>query len=108
MDTLERLSSLERFYDGIIPDPVRQVAIHGTAEMVALLQATGNATFYTGMARGQIDLIRKRRADGTFYPHMLSDLRLYVAQARKWRKQRQHFAAIVARQQAPLDVQTAA
>lgn len=108
MDTLERLSSLEQFYDGVIPDPVRQVALHGSAEMVALLQATGNATFYRGMARGQIDLIRKRRADGTFYPYMLADLRLYVAQARKWRKQRRHFAAIVARQQAPLNVPSAA
>ena len=108
MDTLDRLNQLHRTYDSGIPAAMLAVAQLGSAEAVALVQAEASVDFYRRMVRGQIDIIRKRRADGSFYPALLKDCRDYLDQYRQHRGRARKLAALVARQFAPLDVPTAA
>lgn len=85
---LAQLAQLERRYDGPVPEPERLIADFGSAGRVQLLVAAGNAAFYRGMVRQQIETIRQRRATNTVYPELLADLRLYRDRWRYWRRKR--------------------
>lgn len=85
-DLLTRLAELEQRYDGPIPEGLRQAAQEGSAEAVELLFATGEAAFYKSMVLGQLAIIRRRRADGSFYPSLLADLRYYRDGWRHWHR----------------------
>ena len=87
MDTLSRLNELHQRYTGPVPDALLMIARLGTPEAVALMAAEANAAFLRRMVHGQIEAIRARREDGTFYPAMLIDLRYYVA---RWRVAMRH------------------
>lgn len=85
-DTLARLAELERCYDGPVPDRLREAAHLGSAEAVERLFAAGEAAFYRSLVSKQLALIRRRRADGSFYPALLADLRLYREAWRAWHR----------------------
>jgi hypothetical protein len=38
------------------------------------------------MVLGQLDIIRRRRAEGSFYPALIDDLRTYRAGWRQWQR----------------------
>lgn len=92
----ERLAALERRYDGPIPEPERLAAELG-APALALLLAAGNARFFRCMVRQQVATIRRRRAEGSFYPALIDDLLLYRACWRIWHRRRLASADIAAR-----------
>lgn len=85
-DLLARLAELERCYDGPLPEGVRLAARLGSAEAVERMVAAGEAAFHRSMLLRQIDIIRRRRADGTFYPALLADLRFYRDAWRRWHR----------------------
>jgi hypothetical protein len=85
-DPLPAYDALECRYDGHIPQHLRLAARLGSAASVRMLHAEGQAAFFTAMARGQLRAIRRRRADGSFYPSMLADLALYRRERRRWRR----------------------
>ena len=77
MDPISRLSELEQRFDGMIPPDLLAIAHLGSPEMAALLQAIGNTEFYRNLTLRQIEAIRARRADGSYYSSMIADLRFY-------------------------------
>src|SRR5229473_7449097 len=83
---MSTLNYLNQLYDGPIPPVVLAVARFGSAEMVLLMRARGEAAFFRSMILGQIKTIRARRADGTFYPALFTDLRWYRDQFRGWNR----------------------
>jgi hypothetical protein len=85
-DPLPALAELERRYDGAIPETARRVALLGSAGALAARQAAGQFRFFAALAQGQLRAIRLRRADGSFYPTLLSDLALYRREMRRWRR----------------------
>jgi hypothetical protein len=85
-DVLAAVAALERRYDGSIPDGVRLAARLGSAEIVERLVAAGQRAFYRSMVLGQHDIIRRRRAEGSFYPALIDDLRTYRAGWRHWHR----------------------
>jgi len=85
-DLLARLAELERRYDGPVPEGLRLAAHLGSADAVERLFAAGEAAFYKSMVLGQLDIIRRRRADGSFYPALLADLRCYREGWRYWNR----------------------
>lgn len=74
---LQRLAELERAYNGPVPPLLLDIARYGSPSAVDLLYAAGRRTFYAEAVRSQIRIIRKRRSEGSFYPALLDDLRLY-------------------------------
>ena len=86
--TLARLAELERRYDGPVPEHLRRAAHLGSAAAVEFLAAIGEACFWRSMVRGQIAIIRQRRSDGSWYPALVSDLRLYRDTWRFWHRRR--------------------
>ncbi len=85
-DPLAAMAELERRFNGPVPGPLRLLAQHGSAHRVLLLEAEAQAAFFEAMLRGQIALIRRRRADGSFYPALLADLVFYRRHWRHWRR----------------------
>jgi hypothetical protein len=85
-DALAQTAELERRHDGPPPPAERLVALAGGGGRHAYLQAVAEAAFFAAMIRGQLRTIRRRRADGSFYPALLSDLALYRRQRRAWRR----------------------
>jgi hypothetical protein len=83
---MTNLNAIHQTFDGIIPQAVLDVARHGSLEMVALIRPRGEVAFFRSMVRGQVKTIRVRRADGSFYPALLSDLACYRRQFRAWNK----------------------
>src|SRR6266849_800133 len=83
---MSTLDDLYQLYDGPIPPVVRAVARYGSPEMVLLVRARGEAAFFRSMVLGQVKTIRARRAGGTFYPALLTDLRWYRHQFRGWNR----------------------
>jgi hypothetical protein len=108
MDTLAKLNELHRAYDGGIPAAMLAVAQLGSVEAVALVQAEASTDFYRRMVRGQVDIIRNRRLDGSFYSALMLDLRHYRDCYRAHARHARDLRRIVARQAVPLDVSTAA
>lgn len=80
MNALQRLTELERIYEG--PIPPYQLSPPGVYE---LHRARANIAFYASEVRSQISIIRCRRRLG--FPvadYMLRDLSLYWRQRRKY------------------------
>lgn len=98
-DLLARLAELERCYDGPVPEGLRLTAHLGSAEAVELLFAIGEATFYRTLVTRQLDVIRRRRADGSFYASLLDDLRYYRAAWRQWHRRAHALRAAAAERQ---------
>ena len=73
----------EVFYD-FIPDALWPLLRQGSGDALARVEAAGEARFFAAMVRGQIRTIRRRRADGSFYPALLADLALYWRGWRLW------------------------
>jgi hypothetical protein len=86
---LDALAELERRFNGPVPEPLRLAAQLGTAELCRRRHAEAEAAYLKTLLCGQIRLIRRRRAEGSFYPALLDDLRLY---RRRWRHWRRHAA----------------
>jgi hypothetical protein len=86
MTAINDLNVIHQTFDGIIPASVRAVAEHGTTEMVALIRARGELAGARRFVTGQIEIIRQRRADGSFYPALYEDLASYRRQYRAWRR----------------------
>ena len=86
MTAINDLNALHQIFDGIVPKAVLDVVRHGSPEMVALVRARGEVAFFRSMVRGQVKTIRVRRADGSFYPALLSDLACYRRQHGAWRR----------------------
>ncbi len=84
--SLAALRELERRFNGPIPEPLRQAALLGSAERVALLHAEGQRAFFRSMLRGQVATIRRRKADGSFYPMLLTDLAAYRERWHYWHR----------------------
>src|SRR5476649_2645838 len=80
------LGWLEELYDHGIPAAALAVARFGCFEMVALMRARGETAFFRSMVLGQVKTIRRRRADGTCYPELFTDLQLYRQQFRSWNR----------------------
>jgi hypothetical protein len=85
-DALARIAELERRHDGPPPPNERLVALAGGDVRHAYLQAVAESVFFSAMIRGQLRTVRSRRADGSFYPALRSDLALYRRQRRAWRR----------------------
>ena len=58
----------------------------GGEAALALIEATGQAAFFKNMAKGQLEIIAKRKADGSFYPELVEDLELYQREQKRWEK----------------------
>ena|SRR5690242_1271487 len=86
IDPLAALGELERRYNGTVPEPLRQAAQLGSAELARLRHAEAEAAFLKTLLLDQIQLIRRRRAAGTFHPSLLADLRLYRRRWRHWHR----------------------
>lgn len=93
VDPLAALAELERRFNGPVPEPLRQAAQLGSTELCRLRQAEAQAAFLKALLRGQIRLIRQRRAEHSAYPSLLDDLRLY---RRRWRHWHRRAAALQA------------
>jgi hypothetical protein len=85
-DPLAALAELERRFNGPIPEPLRLAAQLGSAELCRLRQAEAQAAFLKTLLRDQVRLIRRRRAEGSFHPSLLDDLRLYRRRWRHWQR----------------------
>jgi len=83
-DPLPALDALERRTDGPIPEEARRVARCGSALRLRFFEAVGQADFFRRMARGQLDIIRRRQMDGSFYPALVEDLALYRREYAHW------------------------
>lgn len=89
------LTDLHQLYDGAIPRHARDVARLGSSLLVELIKAEGQARFFRSMILGpfgrgreggQLNAIRLRKADGSYYPAMAADLTLYFREWRRWRR----------------------
>ena len=85
MDTLSRLTELQQRFNGPIPDPLMQVAIHGTPEAAALCLAEGQSAFFTAMVKGQLKILRYAKASGWIPAYQVTDFILYWRKRREWR-----------------------
>jgi hypothetical protein len=86
VDPLAALAELERRFNGPVPEPLRLAAQLGSAELCRLRQAEAQAAFLKTLLHDQVRLIRRRRADGSFHPSLLDDLRLYRRRWRHWQR----------------------
>jgi hypothetical protein len=86
VDPLAVLAELERRYNGPVPEPLRQAAQLGSAELSRLRHAEAEAAFLKTLLRDQIRLVRRRRAAGSFDPSLVDDLRLYRRRWRHWHR----------------------
>jgi hypothetical protein len=82
---LAAFAELERIFNGPIPEAARLAARHGSSEIVLRIRARGEAGFFRAMTRGQIQAIRRRRDNGSFYPALADDLAFYLRHWRAWR-----------------------
>ena len=100
---LSRLAALHAFRDGAISLAEREAALLGSTAAIGALEAEGMLAFYRIAARRQLrEIIRPRRADGSLRPYMLADLRLYRAEAQRWRRRtRERRAALATPASAP-------
>lgn len=82
----EGIEELELRFNGPVPEPLRRAARYGSAMRLAVLEAEGQSAFFRAMTFGQIEIIRRRRREGSFYPTLLTDLGLYRERWRYWRQ----------------------
>src|SRR5258708_37730035 len=81
---LAAFAELERIFNGPIPEAARLAARHGSSAIVLKIRARGDAGFFRAMARGQIQAVRRRRDDGSFYPAVADDLSFYLPHCPAW------------------------
>ncbi len=81
---MEALDALEHRCDFPLSGEARRIARCGSETRLRLIEATGQAEFFRGLARGQTDIIRRRRIDGSFYPDLIEDLELYRRESARW------------------------
>jgi hypothetical protein len=99
-DPLAALGELERRYNGPVPEPLRQAAQLGSAELARLRHAEAEAAFLKTLLRDQLRLIRTRRAARSVHPSLLADFRLYRRRWRHWRRRAMAAQAALAAQHA--------
>jgi hypothetical protein len=89
-DGLAAIADFERRDDGPIPAELRLVARLGLADIVdRAIFAEGQPAFYCkSMVPGQLRFIRGSRAEGSFYPGLVDDLRTYRQGWRRWHRRR--------------------
>ncbi len=92
-DPLAALGALERRHDGPLSGEARRIARCGSETRLRFIEATGQAEFFRHLARGQLDIIRRRKMDGSFYPELVEDLALYRREARRWAKRARELRA---------------
>ena len=80
------LVGLELLYDGPIPEGALAGALLDRPGAALLLRARAEAAFFSGMLRGQLRALKRRRREGSFYPALIDDLRLYRRQHRAWQR----------------------
>ena len=103
MDPLQRINELERRYDRAVPPDLLAIASIGSPELVAVMQQIATVEFYKNLTIRQIEAIRARRADGSYYSSMIADLKFYRRYHRAHRRHLLTLQRIVAQQQtAPL------
>jgi len=90
---LAAFAEFARIFNGPIPEAARLAARHGSSGIVLKIRARGEAGLFRAMARGQIQAIRRRRDDGSFYPALADDLAFYLRQWRAWRPRRRRTRA---------------
>ena len=95
-DLLARLAELERCYDGPVPEGLRLAAHLGSAEAAEVLFAAGEEAFHKSMVTRQLEIIRRRRADGSFYTSLLDDLQHYRDAWRQWHRRARNARAAAA------------
>lgn len=98
-DLLARLAELDGRYDGPVPEGLGLAAHLGSAGAVERLFAAGEAAFYKSMVLRQIDIIRRRWADGSFYASLVADLRYYRDGRRQWHRRLRALRAAAAEHQ---------
>jgi hypothetical protein len=96
-DVLAAIADLERRYDGPIPadcgwsrDSARPISSSGYSPK-------GRAALYTSMVLGRLRIIRSRRAEGSYYPGLVDDLRTYRQGWRRWHRRRGRLRAASSR-----------
>ena len=80
------LAALEGVYDGPIPEAALAAARLDRRGALLLMRARAEAAFFGGMVRGQLRALKQRTGDGSYYPALLDDLRLYRRHHRAWRR----------------------
>jgi hypothetical protein len=93
-DALAAFETLERRYDGPIPEPLRRAARFGSAQRRLLAEAEGQARFFAALVADQIESIRGARRLGTVPPRLFADLKLYRRQELWWRREAWRLAAV--------------
>lgn len=83
-DPMAALDALERSCDVPLSGEARRIARCGSETRLRLIEAAGQVAFFRSLARGQADIIRQRRRDGSFYPDLIADLEFYRREARRW------------------------
>jgi hypothetical protein len=84
---LDALAALERRYDGPLPQPVKLIAIHGSAARWSLIEAASEAEFFSALIRGQLRAVRLLRRRGPVPAALYADLRLYRRRRQWWRRE---------------------
>ncbi len=85
-DPLSALGQLERRYDGPIPPELRLTARLGSPAAAFAAGAAGEAHFFTTLALGQIEAIRRARAARRPERALHATLALYLAERRRFRR----------------------
>ena len=96
-NVLMAIATLERRYDGPIPEPLRQFALHGIPEARLHAEALGQANVFAALIRSQIEAIRRARGDGPLPMRLLDDLKLYRREEYWWRRETQRLQAVLRR-----------
>lgn len=94
-DVLTALAELERFYDGPIPESLRNGAQYDNFSRHLLIEARAQTDLFAALIRDQIEAIRRARRDGPIPSMLLSDLALYRRQEMLWRREAQRLDAIL-------------
>jgi hypothetical protein len=85
-DPLSALAELERRHDGPIPPEARLAARLGSSAAALGAKAAGEAHFFTTLARGQIEAIRRARNSCRPEGRLRDTLALYLAERRRFRR----------------------
>ncbi|HEX4113731.1 MAG TPA: hypothetical protein VH020_14455 [Stellaceae bacterium] len=90
---LGALAALEQRYDGPIPEPLKRIAIHGSAARRSFIEAASQAQFFSAMIRGQLEAIRRSRHGGAIPAGLYADLALYRRRRHWWRRETARLSA---------------
>jgi hypothetical protein len=85
-DPLSALAELERRHDGPIPPEMRLAVRLGSSAAALAARAAGEAHFFTTLALGQIEAIRRARRSCRPEGVLRDTLALYLAARRRFRR----------------------